>query len=229
MPIPTNAVLRFGPGGSFTDTFVGSADRTRLVRADLAETGDSFSEHAEGGAGGSWTGLDGGDRASLDSVRSVSSARGVEPVAVDTVSVSVAASRASAVLLAHTLLEHQAGALALLATPFASFTDRSFVRINHAESAAFVGRPARRFPFAQSIARWASAREASAYEPHAQATEDSEIDPRLARPERLFADDAGARRRTRRQQGHGLRACRSAYSQGRAAPRAEQGTLFVDR
>ena len=66
------------------------------------------------------------------------------------------------------------------------------------------------------------------YELDTQAIEDSATDPRLARSQGVFADDAGAGRRNRRQQGHGVRARRGADQEKRARARAQQGTLFVD-
>ena len=66
-------------------------------------------------------------------------------------------------------------------------------------------------------------------EPDSQATQNPPAHPRLADPAWLFPDHAGTRRRDRRQQGHGLRARRGAHQEGRAHPRGQQGTLFVDR
>ena len=66
------------------------------------------------------------------------------------------------------------------------------------------------------------------HEPDTKATEDSATDPRLAGASGLFADDAGAGRRDRREQGDGLRTRRSAHQKERARARAQQGTLFVD-
>src|SRR5690606_32207460 len=230
-PTHARAVLRRGPGGSFVDRFGGwAADRGRLARADLAAAGDSFSEHAEGGGGGYGAGTEDRARDALPGREASGRAPSAAAFGRDSVTLSPAASRASACLLAHALLEHQAVAIARLIEPFASFDGASSVGIcTGAGSAASVGRPARRFSFAQGVARWASARDTTSYEPHSEAAEDPETDPRLARAERLFADDAGARRRARREQGHGLRARRGAHPQGRAGARAEQGTLFVDR
>src|SRR3954467_325376 len=69
----------------------------------------------------------------------------------------------------------------------------------------------------------------AAHESHSQATEDPPAHPRLAGASWLFADDAGARRRDRRQQGHRVRARGGPHQEGRPGPRAQQGTLFVHR
>lgn len=66
-------------------------------------------------------------------------------------------------------------------------------------------------------------------EPDPEAVANPVTYPRLARSVWLFADDAGAGGPDRREQGHGLRARRSAHQKGRAGPRAQQGSLFVDR
>lgn len=66
------------------------------------------------------------------------------------------------------------------------------------------------------------------YELDTQAIEDSATDSGLARSPGVFADDAGAGRRNRRQQGHGVRARRSTDQEKRARARTQQGTLFVD-
>jgi hypothetical protein len=65
------------------------------------------------------------------------------------------------------------------------------------------------------------------FESDPQAAQDSSADPGLARHSGLFPDDAGTRRRSRHQQGHRVRACRSLDQEGRAQSRAQQGTLFV--
>ena len=64
-------------------------------------------------------------------------------------------------------------------------------------------------------------------ESHAQTTAHCPAHPRQPRRAWLFADDAGTRRHTRRQQGHGLRTRRRTHQEGRTRSRAEQGTLFV--
>jgi hypothetical protein len=63
-------------------------------------------------------------------------------------------------------------------------------------------------------------------EPHAQAAEGAADRARFAPETGLLAHHAGDRRRTPRQQGHGVRARRGADREGCAAPRSEQGTLF---
>ena len=68
---------------------------------------------------------------------------------------------------------------------------------------------------------------ASSTQPDTQTVAHCPARPRRPRRAWLFADDAGTRRRSRRQQGDGLRARRSPDQKGRAAARAKQGTLFV--
>ena len=64
-------------------------------------------------------------------------------------------------------------------------------------------------------------------EPHSQATQNPPTDPGLTSSQRLLANDARARPRTRRQQSDRLRARRSADKKRRIAARGEQGSLFV--
>ncbi len=64
-------------------------------------------------------------------------------------------------------------------------------------------------------------------EPNPQAIEDSSTNKRLSTRSRLFADDAGAGKRTVRQQSYRFRARRSAYKKGSFAARSQQGSLFV--
>lgn len=71
--------------------------------------------------------------------------------------------------------------------------------------------------------------EAMSNEPDTEAVAHLAAHPRLARPSWLFADDARARGRDRREQGHGLRARRGAHQKGSVGARAQQGSLFVDR
>src|SRR5262245_41655666 len=71
--------------------------------------------------------------------------------------------------------------------------------------------------------------ERTAHEPDAKAAPYSPAHPRLARAQGLFPDHARARGRNRGQQGHGLRARRSPHQEASSGPRAEQGSLFVDR
>ena len=71
--------------------------------------------------------------------------------------------------------------------------------------------------------------EALTHESDPETTEDSATHPGLPRSSWLFPDDAGTRRRDRREQGDGLRARRGADQKGRAHSRAQQGTLFVNR
>jgi hypothetical protein len=63
-------------------------------------------------------------------------------------------------------------------------------------------------------------------EPDTQAAEGAADRARFATETGLLANHAGDRRRTPRQQGHGVRARRGADREGCAAPRCEQGTLF---
>ncbi|MBL0922643.1 MAG: hypothetical protein IBJ10_11030, partial [Phycisphaerales bacterium] len=67
MPFDSASILRFGPGGSYTQDFV--ADGDRLLRAEaaadaLSGAGDAFSDDAEGGAGAhpGWSDLGGPGR-----------------------------------------------------------------------------------------------------------------------------------------------------------------------
>ena len=85
------------------------------------------------------------------------------------------------------------------------------------------GRPAE---FRHSTSAPPSPRESNR-ESHAEATSCSGLRSHLSGEQRLFPDHAGNRGRTRREQGHGLRARRSARGQGGHDSRAEQGTLFV--
>jgi hypothetical protein len=66
-------------------------------------------------------------------------------------------------------------------------------------------------------------------ESHPQAAQDSAAHSRLARAPRILADNAGTRRRDRREQSNGVRARRSAHQKERVGARGEQGSLFVDR
>ena len=63
-------------------------------------------------------------------------------------------------------------------------------------------------------------------QPHAQADEDSYDDSRHPALQRLFADDARARRSFRRLKGNGLRTRRSADQKGLPDPGCQQGALF---
>lgn len=63
-------------------------------------------------------------------------------------------------------------------------------------------------------------------QPHAQADEDPYDDSRHPALQRLFADDARARRSFRSLKGHGLRARRGLDQKGLPDPRPEQGALF---
>lgn len=63
-------------------------------------------------------------------------------------------------------------------------------------------------------------------EPHAQADENPYADSRHPALQRLFADDARARRSLGRLKGHGLRARRSAHQKGLPQAGCEQGALF---
>ncbi len=65
------------------------------------------------------------------------------------------------------------------------------------------------------------------HESHTQAAQDPSVDSRVTNRSGLFANHAGTRRRTRRQQGYGIRARRSADQERRAQARSQQGTLFV--
>jgi len=65
-------------------------------------------------------------------------------------------------------------------------------------------------------------------ESHSEATPRPAHDSRLSSNAGVLANDAGDRRPTRRQQGYGVRARRSAHREGSADSGQEQGTLFVD-
>lgn len=69
--------------------------------------------------------------------------------------------------------------------------------------------------------------EESFNESDSQAIEDTSTDKRLSSHSRLFADDAGTRKRTRRQQSNRFRARGGAYKKGRTAARSQQGSLFI--
>src|SRR5437867_4348528 len=66
------------------------------------------------------------------------------------------------------------------------------------------------------------------YEPHPATVGRGRRDPQLPSPARLFADDAGAGRPARHQQGHHLRARRRAGKEARAEAGQAQGSLFGD-
>jgi len=65
-------------------------------------------------------------------------------------------------------------------------------------------------------------------ESHAEATLRTPADPRIETRAGLFPDDAGARRRTRRQQSHGLRTRAGARAKRNRKAGTKQGTLFVN-
>ena len=65
-------------------------------------------------------------------------------------------------------------------------------------------------------------------EPHTTTNSHIPLCARLPQQQGLFPDDAGDRKRTRRQQSHGLRARRGADREGCAGAQAQQGSLFGD-
>ena len=68
----------------------------------------------------------------------------------------------------------------------------------------------------------------SSHESHAEATVSPAAHSRIETRAGLFPDDAGTRRSTRRQQGHGLRTRRRTRTKRNRQARAEQGSLFVN-
>jgi hypothetical protein len=65
------------------------------------------------------------------------------------------------------------------------------------------------------------------HQPHAETNENPQPRARLTPGTRLFADNAGTRRRATSQQGHRLRARRGAHQKRRVDPGCQQGTLFA--